>query len=71
MRFPWLIGWFCALAGCAYFGVGLAALWTGRRFEATDGLLFGGLALVAGCVVLHRRARRAQELRDEEPHVEP
>jgi threonine/homoserine/homoserine lactone efflux protein len=53
-----LLGWFCALAGCVYLGGGLASLLRGRRIEATDGILMGGLALVAGCAVLRQRRRR-------------
>lgn len=46
-----------ALGGMLYVGMGFAHLLQGRRMEGVEGLLCGGLALVAGCVILYRRGR--------------
>jgi hypothetical protein len=50
-----LLGWGVVAAGTILVGLGIVALTRGERPEAVESLLFGGLALVAGLVILSRR----------------
>jgi hypothetical protein len=51
------LGWIAVLGGILWLGLGLAYVWKGQAPDGVDGLVFGGLAFVAGCVILYRRAR--------------
>jgi hypothetical protein len=54
------LGAIAVLGGLLYAGLGFVYLWQGQRSEGVEGLLFGGLALVAGCVILFRRGRASR-----------
>jgi hypothetical protein len=54
------LGWLAVAVGIVYLGFGFGALWKGQQMEAIDGLIFGGLAFLAGCVILYRRGRMAR-----------
>lgn len=56
-----VLGGLAVGVGVVMLGTGFAYLVTGRRTDAMDGLLFGGLALVAGCVILHRLRRNPDD----------
>jgi hypothetical protein len=56
-----LLGWLAVAAGILFLGLGFAYAWKGQGPDGVDGFLFGGLAFVAGCVILYRRARRARQ----------
>lgn len=49
------IGWIAVAIGILYVGLGFAYVLKKQGREAFDGLLVGGLAFAAGCVILHRR----------------
>lgn len=51
------LGSFALMIGILYFGWGLFNALRGEMLDGIDGLVFGGLALVAGCVILIRRSR--------------
>jgi len=48
-----LLGWSAIVIGVLFLALGFA----GNGTEAIDGILIGGLALLAGCVILNRRGR--------------
>ena len=52
-----VLGWVAVMGGILWFGLGLANVWQGQLPDGIEGLLFGGLACVAGCVILYRRKR--------------
>jgi hypothetical protein len=52
-----VLGSIALLGGVLWMGLGFASLWTGQAPDGVDGLVFGGLAFVAGCVILYRQAR--------------
>jgi hypothetical protein len=51
------LGTLAVVVGILFLGVGAVYTLKGQSLEGIDGLLFGGLALVAGCVILHRRGK--------------
>ena len=51
------LGTLAVVVGILFLGGGAVCALNGQRMEGIDGLLFGGLALVAGCVILHRRVK--------------
>ena len=51
------IGWLALFCGVALVGLGLAYLFRGEKVEGVDGLLFGGLAFIAGYVIIIRRRK--------------
>src|SRR5215475_13735450 len=51
------LGSIAVVVGILYMGWGFAYLFQGQKVDGVDGLVFGGLALVAGCVILLRRGR--------------
>ena len=55
-----LLGWIAVLGGLVWLGLGFAAVWKGQAPDGVDGLVFGGLAFVAGSVILYGRARAAR-----------
>ena len=56
-----MFGWFLTVLGVLYFGYGLAVAFSGDGgTDALDGILFGGLLLVVGCVILQQRRRDTQ-----------
>ena len=59
------LGWMAVLGGVVWVGFGFACVWQGQVPDGVDGLVFGGLAFVAGCVILYRRARMAQGKQNE------
>jgi hypothetical protein len=59
------LGSIAVLGGALWLGLGLASMWKGQGSEGVDGLLFGGLAFVAGCVILCRRTRTAKSKQNE------
>jgi hypothetical protein len=54
-----VVGGIAVVGGVLCFALGLAYAWKGQGPDGVDGLLFGGLAFVAGCVILRRQARVA------------
>lgn len=56
-----ILGWISVSVGVVYLGLGLANVWRGQEPEGIDGLLFGGIAFIAGCVILHRRRRATDD----------
>jgi hypothetical protein len=66
-----LLGWIAVLGGVLWLGFGFAYVWKGQGPDAVDGLLFGGLAFVAGCVILYRRAQTARSKQNEPSPAEP
>jgi hypothetical protein len=66
-----LLGWIAVLGGGLWSGFGFLYVWKGQSSDGIEGLLFGGLALVAGCVILYRRARRARSKQNESGQPEP
>jgi hypothetical protein len=65
-----ILGWTAVVGGLVYLGLGLASLWKGQGLDGFDGLLFGGLALAAGCVILLRRRRMASGKQTESANAE-
>jgi hypothetical protein len=65
------LGGIAVAGGVVWLGLGFAAAWKGRGPDGVDGLLFGGLALVAGCVILWRRARVVESKQDESGRAGP
>jgi membrane protein DedA with SNARE-associated domain len=55
-----VLGAIAVAGGTLWLGLGFASAWKGQGTDGVDGILFGGLAFVAGCVILRRRARRAK-----------
>jgi len=53
------LGSFAVMIGILYFGWGLFNALHGEMLDGIDGLVFGGLALLAGCVILVRRGWEA------------
>jgi hypothetical protein len=66
-----VLGRIAVVGGALWLGLGLASAWKGQGPDGVDGLLFGGLAFVAGCVILHRRARMAKSKQNESGPAEP
>lgn len=66
-----LLGWCAVATGIFYLGLGFANLFGGQKHEMVDGLLMGGLALAAGCVILDRRRRMARSNEGEPGRTEP
>jgi hypothetical protein len=66
-----LLGGIAVVVGILFLGLGFVSARTGQGTDAVDGFLFGGLAFVAGCVILHRRARKARSKENESGHAEP
>jgi hypothetical protein len=58
------LGVLAVVGGILWFGLGLATVWKGQGPDGVDGLVFGGLAVVSGCVILQRRAQAARHKRD-------
>jgi hypothetical protein len=52
-----VLGPIAVVVGILYLVLGFGAVLKGQSPDGVDGLLFGGLALVAGCVILYRRGR--------------
>ena len=50
-----ILGWLCILLGACYVGFGILSGISRWSLNAFDALLLGGIALVAGCVILYRR----------------
>jgi hypothetical protein len=69
--FGGVLGGVAVVGGLLWLGLGFAEVWKGRGPDGVDGLVFGGLAFVAGCVILHRRARTAGSKPSESDHAEP
>jgi len=61
------LGWFAVFGGIVFLGLGLAGVFRGDKVDGIDGLLFGGLAFIAGCVILLRR-RNAKNKQSECEH---
>ena len=59
-----IIGGVAVLGGALWLGLGIASLWEGQGPDGVDGLVFGGLAFVAGCVILYRRSRILKNKQD-------
>lgn len=59
------LGWLAVLVGMISGGLGLIYTWQGQGPDGIDGLIFGGLALAAGCVILYRRKRMARSEQNE------
>ena len=55
------LGSFAVMIGILYFGWGLFNALRGEMLDGIDGLIFGGLALLAGSVILIRRGREASK----------
>ena len=60
-----VLGWIAVAGGILWLGLGFASVWKGQGPDGVDGLVFGGLAFVAGCVILHGRARMARSKQNE------
>ena len=65
------LGWIAVVGGILYLGMGIAYTWKGRGTDGIDGLIFGGLAFVAGCLILHRRNRINKSKETEPGQGEP
>jgi hypothetical protein len=61
------LGSFAVMIGILYFGWGLFNALRGEMLDGVDGLVFGGLALVAGCVILLRRGGAKSKLSESSP----
>jgi hypothetical protein len=66
-----VLGWVAVAGGILWLGLGFAAVWKGQGPDGVDGLLFGGLAFVAGCVILYRRKQMARSEQNESGQAEP
>jgi hypothetical protein len=66
-----VLGVVAVVGGLLWLAMGFAEVWKGQGPDGVDGLVFGGLAFVAGCVILHRRARTAGSEPDESDRAEP
>ena len=64
------IGVVAVLGGALWLVLGIASMWKGQGTDGVDRLLFGGLAFVAGCVILYRRARILKNKQDVPGHAE-
>jgi hypothetical protein len=64
------IGVVAVLGGAVWLGLGIASMWKGQGTDGVDGLVFGGLAFVAGCVILYSRARMAKSKQNVPGHAE-
>jgi len=64
------LGSFAVMIGILYFGWGLFNALHGEMLDGIDGLVFGGLALLAGCVILVRRGREVGK-QSESSQTEP
>jgi hypothetical protein len=51
------LGTLAVVVGILFLCAGAVYALRGQSLEGIDGLLFGGFALVAGCVILHRRGK--------------
>jgi hypothetical protein len=65
-----VLGWIAVGGGILWLGLGIASLLKGHRPDAVEGLLFGGLAFVAGSVILCRRARMTNSKQNESGSAE-
>ena len=66
-----VLGGVATVGGLRWLGLGFANVWKGQGPDGIDGLVFGGLAFVAGCVILHRRARTARSKPNGSDRTEP
>jgi hypothetical protein len=64
------IGWIAVLGGSVWLALGIASIWKGQGTDGVDGLVFGGLAFVAGCVILYRRSRILKNKQNLTGHTE-
>lgn len=62
-----LLGRLAVGGGMLFLGVGVACFLTGHPSEGVEGVVFGGLSLVAGAVILHRRRRPPDTDADQSP----
>jgi hypothetical protein len=65
------LGSFAVMIGILYFGWGLFNALRGEMLDGIDGLVFGGLALLAGCVILIRRGRECSQSEPPAPAEQP
>jgi hypothetical protein len=65
-----VLGGIAVVVGLLFLGLGVASFWKGQRSEGVEGLVFGGLAFVAGCVILYGQSRRARSKQDESGDTE-
>jgi hypothetical protein len=61
------LGSIAVVVGILYLGLGFASAYKGQSQDGVEGLLFGGLALVAGCVILHRRGKARNKQTEPSP----
>ncbi len=61
------LGWLAAGIGVLFVGMGLYYVSQGQGSDAVEGFIFGGLAFVAGCVILYHRRKRMPKSTQDEP----
>src|SRR5262249_15169188 len=64
------LGSLAVLGGLLYLVLGLFQVLRGNSLDGVDGLVYGGLAFVAGCVILVGRGR-ARSKQGESDHAAP
>ena len=64
------LGWLAVGIGVLFLGMGLYHVSLGQGSEAVEGFVFGGLAFVAGCVILYYRRKRMPGNQAEPGHGE-
>jgi hypothetical protein len=65
------IGWIAVMLGILGLGLGFGYVWQGQGSEGVGGFVFGGVAFIAGCVILQRHAQMVRNKQAGPGRVEP